>query len=1051
MHCAIYLARTPHGSAGRGSSETDAVSTVLGVAQTAIEASEMDAVSTVIGVVRAVIEQLETMEENEQLARQLVTQLRVLLTVPSKLNKESCSALEAVMDRVRQVLDAQPAGKSWSARATRFLWATNNMGALKSALAEVMNIVVVVTCSNSAEQNALIERNIAVAEENNALLKKIAAADPQKDDEMLRKAVEVEIKKIAAADVQNNDQVLRKAVEEGANAGDEEARQMRDKIKDFLPEELVETLTSARLSDNRSSSLKSSFVAAGKKTTSQAWAALTQINQNDLLIDEKVELGHGAFGEVYAATWEGKKVAVKRRIKRSIADDSSFRRLDYNDEAAAQLRREARTWEKLDSPYVVRMYGVCLLEDDRPCIVMERCDMDLDKLLHTMKDVVLTTEVSDVIMRGAWRGVKYLHEQGIVHRDVKPLNVLLSSTLSAVKLTDFGLAKCKVANASTAMSATTGLLKGTHRYLAPELIQEDTPPKWTMAADVYAMAVMSWEVLHREEPWKDLQSHEIIDRVRKGDRPKFDSELPVKTWQSDLVNKCWCPNDFDRPTANDVIKTFEDHSGRTKSTKRQIASLLGPLLRKSIGRPPSASLSHTVTAQSPTPPAEQGLVAASPTGDIKALDKKGPHQSAALQRVAAEQTADLALVSELPTDNVEALVAYMSKHKRSAAVQRAAADRVGLLATKKDKRDKLVDANAQVSLVAALDNFPIDAAVALAACTALCKLAGGPESDARATERRNRLVSAGMGSALVRALRKHPQDANVALRACQGLGSLATGGSDSLPRRDGLMKAGAGRELVHALTAHQQDADVTFAACSAVDRMVDGDWRCWALWALCDELNSAGAGSALVRALTAHAQDANVAEFACGAIRRLANGIDDIPCCDLQGRPRIGRSTAVRRKQLVSADAGKALVSALEVHQQNVGVAVQACGAIERLAAGSDADADARRNALLSAGAAAALVLTLSAHAQDAEVVGPACDAIRSLATGSAERCEQLVLAGAGEALVRALESDRTSWAAVMALLALIRGYPSCKERLEKAGARKAVQGSSWHGDWSNV
>jgi serine/threonine protein kinase len=62
-----------------------------------------------------------------------------------------------------------------------------------------------------------------------------------------------------------------------------------------------------------------------------------------------------------------------------------------------------------------------------------------------------------------------------------------------VKLTDFGLAKCKVANASTAMSATTGVLKGTHRYLAPELIREDTPPKWTMAADVYAMAVMSWD------------------------------------------------------------------------------------------------------------------------------------------------------------------------------------------------------------------------------------------------------------------------------------------------------------------------------------------------------------------------------------------------------------------------------------------------------------------------------------------------------------------------------------------------------------------------------
>jgi hypothetical protein len=101
------------------------VSTVLGVAQAAVEASEMDAVSTVLVVVRAVIEQLETMEESEQLARQLVTQLRILLKVSSKLNNENCSTLEAAMDRVRQVLDALPPARSRATHGEQLHRASN--------------------------------------------------------------------------------------------------------------------------------------------------------------------------------------------------------------------------------------------------------------------------------------------------------------------------------------------------------------------------------------------------------------------------------------------------------------------------------------------------------------------------------------------------------------------------------------------------------------------------------------------------------------------------------------------------------------------------------------------------------------------------------------------------------------------------------------------------------------------------------------------------------------------------------------------------------------
>ena len=494
------------------------MSTVLGVAQTAIEASEMDAVSTVIGVVQKVIEQLETMEENEQLARQLVTQLRVLLTVPSKLNKENCSTLEAAMDRVRQVLDALPAGKTFWARATRFSQATKHRDALESAYREVQGIVTVVTCANGAEQNAQLERIL---------------------------------EKLAAVDLKKNDQLLRKAVDAAANGGDDEARQLREQIRGVSPDKLDEVLTSASKSP-----LKSTFNALNKKSTSQEWNVLSKIEPRDLCIDEKQMLGRGAFGAVHAAEWKGKPVAVKRIL---IADDAGIAGLDSTYEAERQLLLEARTWQELKSDNVVQMFGVCRI-DRRVCIVMELCDMSLDKLLHEKKkDCELTPEHVDVILRGTWRGVAFLHSRGIIHRDVKPLNVLLSSTSDAVKLTDFGLAKSKtIAKASTAGKD----VKGTWQYLAPELM--NTPQKWTMAADVYAMAITSWEVIHREPPWGIDNQATIIKRVDRGERPVFDSNKPIKQWLRELVIKCWSPGDFERPTASDALEAFAESLSRRR-------------------------------------------------------------------------------------------------------------------------------------------------------------------------------------------------------------------------------------------------------------------------------------------------------------------------------------------------------------------------------------------------------------------------------------------------------------------------------------------------------
>jgi serine/threonine protein kinase len=151
--------------------------------------------------------------------------------------------------------------------------------------------------------------------------------------------------------------------------------------------------------------------------------------------------------------------------------------------------------------------------DHKVCIVMDRCDMSLHQLLHE-HDCTISLDQLDqagVILRGVARGVQLLHSRRIIHRDIKPNNVLLCCDGSNVKLADSGLAKIKSAGA-TASTATAGH-KGTYAYMAPELF--DAKPRWTKAADVYAYAVIAWETILRALPWTGLRVVQLAESVRE--------------------------------------------------------------------------------------------------------------------------------------------------------------------------------------------------------------------------------------------------------------------------------------------------------------------------------------------------------------------------------------------------------------------------------------------------------------------------------------------------------------------------------------------------------
>ncbi|MGN9845567.1 protein kinase domain-containing protein [Nonomuraea sp. H19] len=194
------------------------------------------------------------------------------------------------------------------------------------------------------------------------------------------------------------------------------------------------------------------------------------------------ELGRGGMGVV----WEGRDTLLNRQvaIKEVVLPDG----LSPGDQERHLMRtvREARTAAKLNHPSVVGIYDV-VEEDGRPWIVMEllRCP--------TIEEVVLSTGALPVreaaaVGRQVLSALRTAHEAGILHRDVKPSNILMTEDGRAV-LTDFGIATVEGDSSLT----STGMVTGSPSFLAPERVRAaDAGPAsdlWSLGATLYACMV----------------------------------------------------------------------------------------------------------------------------------------------------------------------------------------------------------------------------------------------------------------------------------------------------------------------------------------------------------------------------------------------------------------------------------------------------------------------------------------------------------------------------------------------------------------------------------
>ena len=250
-------------------------------------------------------------------------------------------------------------------------------------------------------------------------------------------------------------------------------------------------------------------------------------------------LATGAYGQVYKAMWTTQtlQVAVKKILRTSVMT---------HQQTMESFRKEIEILAMLDHPHVLKLYGA-VVDENNICIVTELVPGgSLFDLIHTKP--ALRPEAVITIGSGVCKGMTYLHSMGVVHRDLKPGNLLMGAVQTTsgpqlvVKVADFGLARVQ----DPARTMTGGI--GTSQYTAPEVLRSE---RYDTKADVYSFGIIVWECIARKIPYSDMNQMQIAVAVATQDhRPSPPPNCPAPFWQ--LMQDCWRTRPRDRPSFAEV-------------------------------------------------------------------------------------------------------------------------------------------------------------------------------------------------------------------------------------------------------------------------------------------------------------------------------------------------------------------------------------------------------------------------------------------------------------------------------------------------------------------
>ncbi|HVL83469.1 MAG TPA: serine/threonine-protein kinase [Pseudonocardia sp.] len=325
---------------------------------------------------------------------------------------------------------------------------------------------------------------------------------------------------------------------------------------------------------------------------------------NRYRLDERI--GAGAMGAVWRGTDEllNRTVAVKELIA-AVGGDGV-------EESRQRLLREGRIGARLQHPHVISMFDV-VVHDERPWLVMEYLPSRSLAAVLGERGPMSPVEAAG-IGRLVADGLAAAHAAGVVHRDVKPGNVLIADD-GRVKLTDFGVSRAT----DDVQLTRTGLIAGTPAFLAPEVARGQDP---TPASDVFALGATLYAAVEGHPPFGlEENPYALLHRVATGAVEPPAAAGPLTAVLMRLLHS----EAGRRPTAaeaRDALARVAD--GRVAAMPQAAAPAAGPAT--AVLEPPAVR-SAPPRAAAPVREAPRPPVSAPPAGEPRPERRDRPRRN----------------------------------------------------------------------------------------------------------------------------------------------------------------------------------------------------------------------------------------------------------------------------------------------------------------------------------------------------------------------------------------------------------------------------------------